>query len=94
MDAAVASRLGSVERPPPWIDVTTALRFMVDDSRIVMHPVRLTVFFFRMKSCFRLYGSYCYRATVHPNFLIHLLAALPAAGRLLSGCWAACCVGC
>ena len=41
VEAAVASRLNSMERPPPWIDVTTALRFMVEDSRIVLHPVRL-----------------------------------------------------
>ena len=41
MEAAVAARLGNMERPPPWIDVTTALRFMVEDGRILLHPVRL-----------------------------------------------------
>jgi hypothetical protein len=41
VEAAVASSLNSMERPPPWIDVTTALRFMVEDGRIALHPVRL-----------------------------------------------------
>ncbi|BDA50839.1 DnaJ homolog subfamily C member 11 [Coccomyxa sp. Obi] len=39
VDAAVAAQLGSMERPPPWIDVTIALRFMTEDSRIVLHKV-------------------------------------------------------
>lgn len=39
MDAAVAARLGAMDRPPPWIDVTTALRFMTEDSRIALHKV-------------------------------------------------------
>ncbi len=40
MDAALAARLGRLERPPPWVEVTTALRFMVDDGRALLHPAR------------------------------------------------------
>ncbi|EIE26180.1 DnaJ-domain-containing protein, partial [Coccomyxa subellipsoidea C-169] len=34
-----AATLCAVHRPPPWIDVTIALRFMVEDSRIILHKV-------------------------------------------------------
>ncbi|KAK9907695.1 hypothetical protein WJX75_008271 [Coccomyxa subellipsoidea] len=39
VEAAVAARLGAAHRPPPWIDVTIALRFMVEDSRVILHKV-------------------------------------------------------
>lgn len=45
MEAAVAARLCAVHRPPPWIDVTIALRFMVEDGRIILHKVRLLFLF-------------------------------------------------
>ena len=44
-----AERSGTEQQQPessgrpadePWIDVTTALRFMVDDGRVLLHPVR------------------------------------------------------
>lgn len=44
VDAAVAARLGAMDRPPPWIDVTIALRFMAEDSRIVLHKVQSHAF--------------------------------------------------
>lgn len=40
VEVAVAARLGALGRPPPWIDVTTALRFLTEDGRIVVHKVR------------------------------------------------------
>ena len=39
VEAAVAARTGTRERPPPWLDVTTALQFMTEDSRLVFHSV-------------------------------------------------------
>lgn len=54
MDAAVAARLGSLDRPAPWINVTTALRFMADDGHIVLHPVRTSLalpFSARLRAC-------------------------------------------
>lgn len=39
VDAAVAARSGNMERPPPWLDVTTALQFMADDGRLLFHEV-------------------------------------------------------
>lgn len=39
VEAAVAAQAGSRERPPPWIDVTTALQFMADDGSLVFHAV-------------------------------------------------------
>ena len=39
VEAAVAARLSAVHRPPPWMDVTIALRFMVEDSRVILHKV-------------------------------------------------------
>ena len=35
VDAAVAARTGTRERPPPWLDVTSALQFMAEDGRLV-----------------------------------------------------------
>ncbi len=31
--------LSLLPRPPPWVDVTTALRFMTEDGRIILHQV-------------------------------------------------------
>ena len=39
VEAAVAAQAGTRERPPPWIDVTTALQFMADDGRLAFHAV-------------------------------------------------------
>lgn len=39
VEAAVAARTGTRERPPPWLDVTTALQFMAEDGRLVFHAV-------------------------------------------------------
>lgn len=41
--AAVAAKLADMQRPPPWIDVTTALRFMTEDGRLVLHHVRALI---------------------------------------------------
>ena len=39
VDAAVAAQAGTQERPPPWLDVTTALQFMTEDGNLVFHAV-------------------------------------------------------
>lgn len=41
VDAAVAAQAGTRERPPPWLDVTTALQFMTEDGHLVFHAVSL-----------------------------------------------------
>jgi len=43
VEAAVAAQAGTRERPPPWIDVTTALQFMADDGSLVFHAVSAEV---------------------------------------------------